>query len=78
MEDKIILDDGIEYYVVKEMKINDVTYTLFSNVNDNTDICFRKTAIIDNEECYVGLDNDAEFELVMMHFAKDILKEIEY
>lgn len=78
MEDRIMLDDGIEYYVVKEQKINDVTYTLFANVDDNTDICFRKTAVIDGEDYYVGLDSDAEFELVMMHFAKDILKEIEY
>lgn len=78
MEDKIMLDDGIEYYVVKEKKINDTLYTLFANINDNTDICFRKTVVIDNEEYYVGLDNDTEFDLVMMHFSKDILKEIEY
>lgn len=77
MEDRIMLDDGIEYYVIKEEKINGITYTLFANVNDNTDICFRKTVILDNNEYYVGLDNDTEFDLVMMHFAKDILKEIE-
>ncbi len=78
MEDKIMLDDGIEYYIIKEEVINGTTYTLFANVNDNTDICFRKTITFDNEEYYVGLDNDNEFDLVMMHFAKDILKEIEY
>ena len=42
--DTIILDDNIEYYIVKELPIDNVIYTLFANVNDNTDICFRKTS----------------------------------
>ena len=72
--DTIILDDGIEYAIVKELEINGTLYTLFANVNDSSDICYRKTVVQDSEEYYVGLDDDKEFELVNMNFAKDILK----
>lgn len=77
MGDTIILDDGIEYYVVRNELINNTIYTLFANVNDNTDVCFRKTIVQDGEEYYVGLDNENEFELVMMYFSRGILKEID-
>lgn len=40
--DTIVLDNGIEYTIVKNEMINDTLYTMFANVNDNTDICFRK------------------------------------
>lgn len=72
--DTIVLDDGIEYAIVKELKINDTLYTLFANVNDSEDICYRKTIIQDGEEYYIGLD-DNEFDLVANMFAKSILEE---
>ena len=73
----IILDDGIEYIIIKEKKINNILYTLFANVNDGEDICYRKTIIDeDGDECYVGLDDEKEFDIVAMHFAKTILEEI--
>lgn len=72
----IILDDGIEYAIIKEIKINNTTYTLFANVNDGSDICLRKTIIENNEEYYTGLDNKKEFDLVMSSFSKNILEEI--
>ena len=72
----IVLDDGIEYAIVKEEVINGTEYTLFANVNDNSKICFRKTIIEDGEEYYVELD-DKELELVSAHFAKNLLKEID-
>lgn len=73
--DTIILDDGIEYAIIKELKINDILYTLFANVNDSEDICYRKTVINDGKEYYVGLDNENEFDLVANTFAKSILEE---
>jgi len=73
--DTIILDDGIEYAIIKEIEVNGITYTLFANVDDNTDICYRKTVIDeDGDECYIGLDDETEFNLVTMHFSKDMLK----
>lgn len=74
--DTIVLDDGIEYLIVKEEVINGINYTLFANINDGKDICFRKTVVDDDgENCYIGLDGEKELELVMMHFSKDILSE---
>lgn len=76
--DTIILDDNIEYYIVKELPIDNVIYTLFANINDNTDICFRKTSS-DNEGnlFYTGLDDEREFDKVSNYFAKEMLKEID-
>ena len=74
--DTIILDDGIEYAIIKEEKINNIVYTLFTNIENQEDICYRKTIIDeDGDECYVGLDNEKEFDLVAMHFAKIFLEE---
>lgn len=72
----IVLDDGNEYAIVKEEVINNIEYTLFSDLKDNSKICFRKTIIEDGEEYYVKLD-DKELELVSAHFAKSLLKEID-
>ena len=41
MIDTIVLDDGIEYAIVKELRINNIEYTLFANTNNPEDICFR-------------------------------------
>ena len=47
---------------------------MFANVNDGSDICFRKTVTLeDGKEYYVGLDNQNEFDLVVLHFNKKIL-----
>lgn len=72
----IVLDDGNEYAIVKEEVINNIEYTLFSDLKDNSKICFRKTIIEDGEEYYVELD-DKELELVSAHFAKNLLKKID-
>lgn len=75
--DTIVLDNGIEYAIVKNEVINNILYTMFANVNDNTDICFRKTITKDGEDYYIGLDDDNEYDLVVAYFAKNLLKEID-
>ena len=75
--DTIDLDNGIEYTIVKNEMINDTLYTMFANVNDNTDICFRKTITENGEDYYIGLDDDNEYDLVVAYFAKNLLKEID-
>lgn len=75
--DTIVLDNGIEYTIVKNEMINDTLYTMFVNVNDNTDICFRKTITENGEDYYIGLDDDNEYNLVVAYFAKNLLKEID-
>ena len=76
--DTIVLDNGIEYAIVKNEVINNILYTMFANVNDNTDICFRKTSS-DSEGnlFYTGLDDEREFDKVSNYFAKEMLKEID-
>ncbi len=73
----IVLDDGIEYVIIKEIVINNIKYTMFSNINDPEDICLRKTITeADGESYYIGLDDQKEVELVIMHMGKDFLKEL--
>lgn len=73
----IILDDGIEYVIYDTEIINDIEYTLFVNVNDDTDICFRKVKTINDEKYFVGLDDEKEFEKVLLKFTKKNLKLLE-
>ena len=69
----IVLDDGIEYLIYDNEIIDNNKYTLFVNVTDDSDICFRKIITKNNEEFYVGLDDDHEFEKVLLHFTKKFL-----
>jgi len=68
--ESIVLDDNIEYLIFEEKIIDNIKYTLFANIDDATDICFRKTIIKDNEEYYVGLDNEEEFNKVIKVFGE--------
>ena len=72
--ESIVLDDGIEYLIVDTKVIDNVEYTLFSNINDESDICFRKLSIQDGEEYFVGLDDEKEFEKVVLTFTKEYVK----
>ena len=66
----VVLDDGIEYLIVDTEVIDNTEYTLFANVNDEEDICFRKTSIENGERYFVGLDDEKEFEKVLLVFTK--------
>ena len=70
----IVLDDDIEYLIYETEIIDNTEYTLFININDSTDICFRKTIIENDEKFYIGLDDEKEFEKVVLVFTKKILK----
>ena len=73
----IVLEDNIEYAIIKEMTIDNTLYTLFANIDDEEDICFRKTVKKNDEDFYVGLENEEELEKVLMYFSTDILNNIE-
>lgn len=66
----IILDDGIEYIIYDTQTIDNTEYTLFANINDNKDICFRKTIKQNGEDYYIGLDNEKEYEKVLLYFTR--------
>lgn len=70
----IVLDDGIEYLIYDTEIIDNIEYTLFSNINEPDDICFRKTITENNEQFYTGLDDEKEFEKILLVFTKKNLK----
>ena len=75
--ESIYLDDGIKYFIYDTETIDNLEYTLFVNVNDDSDICFRKTTYINNEKYFIGLDNEKEFEKVLLTFTKKNIKYLE-
>jgi len=64
----IVLDDGTEYLIIDSIEIEGNKYTLFSNVNDPTDFCFRKTVLKDGKEVYSALSGKEEFEKILVKF----------
>ena len=72
----IVLEDNQTYAIVREKTIDGTLYTLLANINNEEDICFRKTVTEDNEEYFVGLDDENEVQKVLTFFSKDILEEM--
>lgn len=72
MDEYITLDNGTEYLILDDEEINGTIYTLFVNVEDKTDICFRKTVIKDGKKYYAGLDDEKEFEKVLLKFTSKL------
>lgn len=68
--ESIVLDNGIEYLIYETEIIDNIEYTLFVNINNEDDICFRKTITENNQRYFVGLDDDKEFEKVLLRFTK--------
>ena len=66
----IILEDGIEYYVVDELELDNITYYYLANMEDDTDICVRKKTFENNEEFMSMLDNEQELSKVLAAFSK--------
>ena len=42
----ITLENGIEYFLVDEITLDNVTYFVLGATNDNNDICIRKREVI--------------------------------
>ena len=72
----ITLEDGIEYAIIEEILYGDKKYVFLTNVNDYEDFCIRKVIVDGAEQFIVGLDDDAEFDLALMLFAKNHKGEI--
>lgn len=75
--ESIVLEDGIEYLIFDTEVIDETEYTLFVNINDDSDICFRKTSIENGKRFFIGLNDEQEFEKVLLVFTKKNLKETE-
>lgn len=68
-----IIFDNVEYMVIDTVVIDDITYTLFTNINDERDFCFRKTIIKDGKTYYSGLSDRNEFEKVLVKFTEKMI-----
>lgn len=72
----VVLEDGLEYAVIDEIKHNDNKYIYLTNVNDVEDFCIRKIIVENNEQFIIGLEDEKEFDLALMLFAKNHKDEI--
>lgn len=72
MKEFVRLGNEVEYMIFDNEQIDGVLYTMFVNVEDNTDICFRKTIIEGNDKYFIGLDDEAEFNKVLERFMNKI------
>lgn len=74
MEEKeittVVLENGLEYLIIDEIQDNNNNYVYLTNVNDEEDFCIRKYIIENDNEIYVGLDNDDEFDQALQLYAK--------
>ncbi len=65
----IVLENGIEYFLLDEINIDNNTYYYLVNTNDNKDICIRKKEIENGEEYVATLDSDEEVAKALAYFA---------
>ena len=71
---KYILDDKKEYYIFMEKSIDSNRYILFSEVNNPSNICFRKEVINkDRIKGFIPLGSEDEFNKITLEFLKDII-----
>jgi len=54
--------------IVDSVEMDGSKYVLFSNVNDPSDFCFRKSIIKEGKEIYSALSGKEEFEKVLIKF----------
>lgn len=70
MSESIVFENGVEYLIMDTKEVDGTLYTLFVNINDDSDICFKKNIIKDGKEYYSYLDNEDEFKKVLFSFSE--------
>ena len=68
----VVLEDNIRYFILKEIENEENRYVYLVNVDDAEDFCIRKIKEENGKEFLVGLDSEAEFEKLVLIFAKEI------
>ena len=66
----VMLEDGLEYYILDEIEIDDNKYVYLSTEGRDQKFKVRKVKMAGNIEMYVGLDSDDEFDKAMLYFTK--------
>lgn len=65
----IVLEDGIKYFLLDELDIDNNKYYFLANMNDYKDIVIRKQEIEDGKEYLVTLDSEEEVTKALAVFA---------
>lgn len=68
----IKLEDGINYFITKEIVKDNVIYVYLTNIKDVTDFCIRKTDAF--KEMLNPLDSEEEFDMALDLY-KNSIKE---
>lgn len=68
----IKLEDGINYFITKEIVKDNVIYVYLTNIKDVTDFCIRKTDA--SKEMLNPLDSEEEFDMALDLY-KNSIKE---
>ena len=59
-----------KYYVLNRIELNDFTYIILLNINDEKDLAVRKEVTKDDKKYLVMLNDDEELKSVLKEFAK--------
>lgn len=70
MNESIVFENGIEYLIMDTKEVDGNLYTLFVNINDDSDICFKKNIIKNGKEYYSWLEDEEEFKKVLFAFSE--------
>lgn len=71
----VTLEDGKDYMVTAELKINNIKYLFLTNEDDVADFCLRKINTINNNEYLVGLNDKEEVIKVLQEFTNKFKNE---
>lgn len=67
----VILDNNKEYVIIEQINFNNNQYIFLANPNDENDFCIKKIIKKDLEELIVSLDNEEEFNQVLVEYSKN-------
>ena len=71
--DTVVLENDINYLILKEIDNNGSKYVYLSNENDPEDFCIRKSIIENDEEFLIGLSSKEEFDKALLLFSKEMI-----
>lgn len=63
--------DGVDYLLLEELIIGGYSYLYLSNVDDKTDVMFRKRDN-ENQELLMSLENEEEAKMVALVFVNKL------
>ncbi len=63
--ESIVLENGLEYVIVDEIKYLDNNYLYLLNINNDKDFCIRKSIKENGNEIVKGLKDVSEYETAL-------------